>query len=136
MSVINGRKPKPLTKPTFVTFDDEDASNDTNANMMPMISCHSNVPYIPPQMPYSTQMPAPYGYNQSLNAFYSYAQSSITCYRCNQEILNGSYTKCTTCIKVCCANCSQLFYGLSTSNFTCEQCFLQSSLDLTATIRN
>ncbi|CAF2095220.1 unnamed protein product [Rotaria magnacalcarata] len=131
-----GRKPKPLTKPTFVTFDDEDASNDTNANMMPMISCHSNVPYIPPQMPYSTQMPAPYGYNQSLNAFYSYAQSSITCYRCNQEILNGSYTKCTTCIKVCCANCSQLFYGLSTSNFTCEQCFLQSSLDLTATIRN
>ncbi|CAF3032898.1 unnamed protein product [Rotaria socialis] len=133
---IDGRKPKPLTKPTFVTFDDEDASNDTNANMMPMISCHSNVPYIPPQMPYSTQMPAPYGYNQSLNAFYSYAQSSITCCRCNQEILNGSYTKCTTCIKVCCANCSQLFYGLSTSNFTCEQCFLQSSLDLTATIRN
>ncbi|CAF1473829.1 unnamed protein product [Rotaria magnacalcarata] len=131
-----GRKPKTLTKPTFETLDVEEASNDTNANIMPMISCHSNVPYIPPQMPYSTQIPAPYGYNQSLNAFYSYAPSPITCYRCNQEILNGSYTKCTSCIKICCANCSQLFYSVSTSNFTCEQCSLQSYLDLTTKIRN
>ncbi|CAF4429681.1 unnamed protein product, partial [Rotaria magnacalcarata] len=91
--------PKTLTKPTFETFDVEEASNDTNANVMPMISCHSNVPYIPSQMPYSTEIHAPYGYNQSLKDFYSYAQPPITCHRCNQEILNGSYAKCTTCIK-------------------------------------
>ncbi|CAM4845992.1 unnamed protein product, partial [Rotaria magnacalcarata] len=75
--------PKTLTKPTFETFDAEEASNDTNANVMSMISCHSNVPYRPSPMPYSTQIHAPYGYNQSLKGFYSYAQPPITCHRCN-----------------------------------------------------
>ncbi|CAF4528475.1 unnamed protein product [Rotaria socialis] len=104
-----GENQKHLSNPRLRHSTSKRLSSDTNANIMPMISCHSNVPYIPPQMPYSTQIHAPYGYNQSLNDFYSYAQSPITCCHCNQEILNGSYAKCTTCIK----------------------CSLQSYLDLT-----
>ncbi|CAF3986662.1 unnamed protein product, partial [Rotaria sp. Silwood1] len=39
---------------------------------------------MPPQMHYRTQMNVPHGYNQSINNFYSYYQSSFTCYRCDQ----------------------------------------------------
>ncbi|CAF4559853.1 unnamed protein product [Rotaria magnacalcarata] len=85
------RKPKTLTKPTFETFDVEEASNDTNANVMPMISCHSHVPYIPSQMPYSTQIHAPYGYNQSLKDFYSY---SITHYMLSLQSRNSQWILC------------------------------------------
>lgn len=153
ISDFRGRKPKNATPQVsnVLGFDEPPSDTEPIDNMFPIIDGPSTSypmphvqtpsmsyapPYIqaPPQGYSQSQPPLTYQtqhfhVNQTPSHLYQYPHQTLCCSRCDQPIIGyGSHAKCTACPKVCCFNCSHVYYSLANGYFTCERCLLHSSL--------